>query len=218
MTDEARPRSASKIIALAVVAGLAASAVAIYVSSKPSGNTGRETADACEAKRGAARSVGDAATGDVAAMSASEPQSLQHLSFSGPDGGSLTLAGFSGKTLLINLWATWCAPCRAEMPAFDSLQSELGGDRFEVVAINVETGPDEKPRKFLTEIGIEHLAFYRDDTLGVFNDLKKRSLSLGLPVTLLVDRDGCLLANMNGPAEWGGEDAKRLIETALAGG
>ena len=79
----------------------------------------------------------------------------------------------------------------------------------------MEKGSDEKPKKFLAEIGVKHLAFYRDDTLGVFNDLKKRSLALGLPVTLLVDKDGCLLANMNGPAEWNSEDAKRFVRAAL---
>ena len=215
MTDNAKPRSASKIIAIAVLAGLAAGAVAVYVSNRPSGNTDTDVAGACAAKQAQAKALGEAATGDVAAMSASDPQQLTHLSFKGPDGKPMTLADFSGKTLLVNLWATWCAPCRAEMPAFDTLQSEMGSEKFEVVAINVEKGPDDKPKGFLDEIGIEHLAFYRDDTLGVFNDLKTRALALGLPVTLLVDGDGCLLANMNGPAEWAGEDAKRLIRAAL---
>lgn len=216
MTDETKPRSASRIITFAVLAGIVAGAVAVYVSNMPSGNNGAQIANACATKEELAKSMGEAATGDVAAMAASTPQSLEHLSFAGPEGKPLTLADFSGKTLLLNLWATWCAPCRAEMPAFDELQAELGSDRFEVVAINVEKGPDEKPKKFLNEIGIEKLAFYRDDTLGVFNDLKSRSLALGLPVTLLIDGEGCLLANMNGPAEWAGEDAKRFIRTALS--
>ena len=97
------------------------------------------------------------------------------------------------------------------MPALDALQKDTGGDDFEVVAVNVDTGGDEKPKKFLGEIGIENLAFYRDDTLELFNTLKRRGLALGLPVTLLVDREGCLMAHMNGPAEWAGEDARRLI-------
>lgn len=215
MTDDASSRSLPKIALWAVLAGLAAGAVAVYVSNQPSGNTDTQVAEACDAKTERANMAADAATGDVAAMVASAPQSLSHLSFNGPDGNPMTLANLSGKTLLVNLWATWCAPCRAEMPAFDTLQSELGNDRFEVVAINVEKGSDDKPKKFLADIGIEHLAFYRDDTLGVFNDLKKRSLALGLPVTLLVDDEGCLLANMNGPAEWAGDDAKRLISAVL---
>lgn len=217
MSDEAKPRSASRFIAFAVAAGLVAGAVAVYVSNRPSGNNGTELAGMCDGREALAKTVGEAATGDVAAMMAARPQSLGGLSFKGPEGETMTLAGLSGKTLLVNLWATWCAPCRAEMPAFDRLQAEMGGDNFEVVAINVEKGSDEKPRAFLDEIGVEHLAFYRDETLGVFNELKSRALVLGLPVTLLVDKDGCLLANMNGPAEWDGADAKRLIRTALDG-
>ena len=92
-----------------------------------------------------------------------------------------------GKTVLLNLWATWCAPCRDEMPALDALQKEMGGDDFEVVAVNVDTGDDTKPRKFLAETGVAALAYYRDNTLGLFNELKQRGLALGLPVTLLID-------------------------------
>jgi len=84
-----------------------------------------------------------------------------------------------------------------------------------VVAINVDRGGDEKPKAFLEETGIKSLAYYRDSSLGVFNELKTRGLALGLPVTLLVDEDGCLLAHMNGPAEWASEDAKRLIRAAV---
>ncbi|TIM93265.1 MAG: TlpA family protein disulfide reductase, partial [Mesorhizobium sp.] len=75
----------------------------------------------------------------------------------------------AGKTVLLNLWATWCAPCRAEMPALDALQKEKGGNTFEVVAVNVDTGDDAKPKKFLKEIGIETLGYYRDATMGLFN-------------------------------------------------
>ncbi len=222
MTEESKKPSASKFITLAAVAGLAAGAVAVYVSSTPSGNTGdkevavvEDAAGKCSAKEALAKSVAKAATGDVAAMTASTPQPLKHLAFNGPDGKPMTLDGLAGKVLLVNLWATWCAPCRAEMPDFDELQSKMGGEAFEVVAINVEKGSDDKPKAFLDEIGIKHLKFYRDDTIGVFNDLKKRGLALGLPVTLLVDEEGCLLANMNGPAKWAGEDAQRFIRAAL---
>jgi thiol-disulfide isomerase/thioredoxin len=117
--------------------------------------------------------------------------------------------------LLVNLWATWCAPCRHEMPALDELQREMGGEDFEVVAVNVETGDDAKPKAFLDEIGVDSLAFYRDNTVGLFNELKRRNLALGLPVTLLIDEEGCLLAHMNGPAEWASEDAKALIRAAM---
>ncbi|TYR34962.1 TlpA family protein disulfide reductase [Mesorhizobium microcysteis] len=211
-----------RLIALAIVAGMTAGAIGVYVMGAPSGNNAQvaaapdENAAACAAKAELAVTVGEAARGEVAAMmAASPPQSLTTLAFNAPDGAPMTVADLSGKTLLINLWATWCAPCRHEMPALNQLQKDMGSDAFEVVAVNVDTGGDEKPRAFLDETGVDALGYYRDSTLGLFNELKRRGLALGLPVTLLVDADGCLLANMNGPAEWASPDAKRLIEAAM---
>ena len=141
---------------------------------------------------------------------------LPDLVFDGPDGHKKTIADFSGKTLLVNLWATWCVPCREEMPALNALQKTLGSDRFEVVAINIDIGDDEKPKAFFDEIGVHDLAFYRDASMGVFNTLKKEGLAFGLPVTLLMDEKGCLISAMNGPAAWDSEDAKALINAAVA--
>jgi len=101
------------------------------------------------------------------------------------------------------------------MPALDALQKEKGGNAFEVVAVNVDAGDDTKPRKFLKDTGVATLGYYRDSTMALFNDLKTRGLALGLPVTMLVDGEGCLIAHMNGPAEWSGPDANRLVEAAL---
>lgn len=207
---------ASRLIALAIVAGMAAGALGVYVIGGAPGNNApgavAEGDAACAAKVDLARAAGEAAGGEVAAMLAADPpRSLAGLSFNAPDGSPMTLADLSGKTVLMNLWATWCAPCRHEMPALNRLQADLGDDTFEVVAVNVDTGGDEKPRRFLDETGVDALGYYRDATLGLFNDLKRRGLALGLPVTLLVDRDGCLLAHMNGPAEWASDDARRLI-------
>lgn len=227
MADRKKLMPTARLLLMAIVAGAFAGAIVVYASVTLSGNNGAspvQTAGAadnalCEARAERARTIADAATGEVAAMlPADPPQSLKGLAFNGPDGTPMTLADRGGKTLLINLWATWCAPCRAEMPALDALQKQMGGDRFEVVAVNVDTGGDEKPKNFLSEIGVESLGFYREPALDLFNDLKKRGLALGLPVTLLVDEDGCLLANMNGPAEWSSADAKRLIEAALPAG
>jgi thiol-disulfide isomerase/thioredoxin len=215
-----------RLILLALVAGALAGAVAVYVTSRPAGNNQAEPpaaavseADvaACAAKADKARSVAASAAGEVAAMlPADPPQSLKALAFNTPDGKPMTLGDRSGKTVLLNLWATWCFPCREEMPALNALQKELGSDKFEVIAVNVDTGDDTKPKKFLAETGIDTLGYYRDNTLSLFNELKTRGLALGLPVTLLIDADGCLLAHMNGPAHWASEDAKKLI--AAAGG
>ena len=230
MADGNRYFPAPRLILAALVAGVLAGAVAVYVSESGSGNnaasgsapaqaaTGGSKDDvACAAKSGRAKKVASAATGQVAALlPADPPQSLKSLAFNGPDGKPMTIADHAGKTVLLNLWATWCAPCRAEMPALDALQKEKGSDAFEVIAVNVDAGDDVKPKKFLGDIGIEKLGYYRDPTLALFNDVKTRGLALGLPVTMLIDGEGCLVAHMNGPAEWSGPDAKRLVDAALA--
>ena len=167
---------AGRLILLAVVAGALAGAVAVYVSERPRLATTRpkhaaaqvDDADvaACAAKADSAKTVAASATGEVAAMlPADPPQSLKSLAFNAPDGKPMTLADRAGKTVLLNLWATWCSPCREEMPALDALQKEMGSDNFEVVAVNVDTGDDVKPKKFLAETGIDALGYYRDNTL-----------------------------------------------------
>ncbi|MER9605007.1 TlpA disulfide reductase family protein [Mesorhizobium sp. M0243] len=224
MADGSRFFPAPRLILAALVAGALAGAVAVYVSESRSGNNAPAQAAVdeskddvgCAAKSDRAKKIAASATGEVAALlPADPPQSLKSLAFNGPDGKPMTLADHAGKTVLLNLWATWCAPCRAEMPALDALEKEKGSDSFEVVAVNVDAGDDVKPKKFLSDTGVETLDYYRDSTMALFNDLKKRGLALGLPVTMLIDGEGCLIAHMNGPAEWSGPDARRLIETAL---
>ncbi|UCI08843.1 thiol:disulfide interchange protein TlpA [Mesorhizobium sp. B1-1-8] len=215
---------ATRLVLAALAAGVLAGAVAVYVSESGYGNkapdkvaaTGSKDDVACEAKAERARQVAAKAVGQVAALQpADPPQSLKGLAFNGPDGKPMTIADHAGKTVLLNLWATWCAPCRAEMPALDALQKEKGSNAFEVVAVNVDTGDDAKPKKFLKDIGVEKLGYYRDPTIGLFNEVKTRGLALGLPVTMLIDSEGCLIAHMNGPAGWSSPDAKRLVEAAL---
>lgn len=209
-----------KLILFAGFAGLLAGAVAVYVMERPSGNvvptitseTNAAGNDQCSLSKEQIASLTSAATGAVAAMQpADKPISLVNMQFDAPDGSKITIGDKKGKTLLVNLWASWCAPCREEMPELDQLQAEQGSDDFEVIAINIDTGDDSKPKKFLNEIGVQKLGFYRDATMGVFNDLKRKSLAFGLPVTLLIDETGCQVASMNGPANWAGADAVRLI-------
>ncbi|MDX8499428.1 TlpA disulfide reductase family protein [Mesorhizobium sp. VK4C] len=225
MADGNKFFPAPRLILAALVAGVLAGAVAVYVSESGSGNNAPDqvaAADsgkddvACKAKGERAKQVAAKAVGQVAALQpADPPQSLKSLAFNRPDGKPMTIADHAGKTVLLNLWATWCAPCRAEMPALDALQKEKGSDAFEVVAVNVDTGDDAKPKKFLKEIGVETLGYYRDPTIALFNEVKTRGLALGLPVTMLIDGEGCLIAHMNGPAEWSSPDAKRLVDAAL---
>ncbi len=201
-------------MAIGLVAALGAAG--IYVTGALSGN-GTTSGSACAAAIAEGKALKPLMAGDVAAMAKrSQANDLSGLGFNDGSGTAMTLADTGATTRLVNLWATWCAPCREEMPALDRLQAEMGGEEFEVVAISVDGGSDAKPRKFFEEIGIEHLAFYHDPTIGVFNELKKESLAFGLPVTLLVDESNCVIANMNGPADWASPDAFRLIEAAIA--
>ena len=201
------------LILLAALVLLGAGGFGLYAMR--SGGDNSVVVSTCADKVGAGKAIAANATGEVAAMSAIDPRDLSALAFTGPDGQAMTLADFRGKTVLLNLWATWCAPCRAEMPALDELQGARGGNNFEVVALNMDHGDNDKPQQFFAEIGIRNLAHYRDASLKSFNTLKGEGLVLGLPVTMLVDKDGCALAAMNGPAHWSGDDAMRFVDAAV---
>ncbi|HEX5935248.1 MAG TPA: TlpA disulfide reductase family protein [Pseudorhizobium sp.] len=205
----------ARLILIAALAGLMAGAVAVYVRNAGSGNAELAgAAGACEGTAEIARKVDELAKGEVAAMASASPPRPVQLSFKGPEGQDLKTADFAGKTVLLNLWATWCGPCREEMPALNNLQKDMGDEDFEVVAVNIDTGSDEKPKTFLSETGVDALGYYRDSSMGVFNTMKKEGLAFGLPVTLILDRQGCLVSAMNGPAAWDSPDAKALIAAA----
>lgn len=156
------------------------------------------------------------AGGDVASFKALDrPYSVADLKFNDAEGKPLSMADWNGKTVLFNLWATWCAPCRAEMPALESLNRDIGGESFEVVPVSIDQGEADKPKRFYEEIGLKDVRFFHDPELSTFNSLKRNGLAFGLPATLLVSKQGCVLGTLNGPAEWGGEDAKKLVRTAL---
>ncbi|WP_064697561.1 thiol:disulfide interchange protein TlpA [Rhizobium aegyptiacum] len=206
-----------KLIAIAAVAGVVAGAAAVYVKETGIGNGVGDSASAeCPLAKERAANLTPLMKGQVAAMvAANEPRKLSAVTFNGPDGKPLKLDHFAGKTVLLNLWATWCVPCREEMPALNTLEKEMGSEKFEVVTVNIDSGDDEKPKTFLAETGVDALQLYRDNTIGVFNSLKKEGLAFGLPVTLLLDDEGCLISAMNGPAAWDSEDAKALIKGAI---
>ncbi|MDQ0456535.1 thiol:disulfide interchange protein TlpA [Rhizobium paknamense] len=207
-----------KLIAIAAIAGLIAGAVAVYVKETGSGN-GAETAAAkgCEAAKVMADALQPLAKGEIAALvAANPPRPITGLAFKDAAGADRGLDDLKGRILLVNLWATWCVPCREEMPALNRLQAAKGNDAFGIVAINIDSGGDEKPKAFLADNGIDHLGFYRDSSMGVFNALKKQGLAFGLPVTLILDRKGCLIGSMNGPAAWDSNDAKALIDRLTA--
>ncbi|AZU02936.1 redoxin domain-containing protein [Glycocaulis alkaliphilus] len=126
------------------------------------------------------------------------------------EGEEITLADRRGKLVLVNFWATWCAPCVVEMPELDALQARLGSDDFEVMAISMDRTMDEA-RRFYEENALEHLALYHDPALR----LAMAAGSRGLPTTILYDRHGGEIGRLTGEAAWASDDAIALIEAAL---
>ena len=203
------------LFVLAAVAGAIAGALAVYFTALGHGNQTLVAGD-CAPALTVAKRLAPLAHGELAAFRAADPPAkLDELAFKAPDGADVSLASFQGKTVLLNLWATWCAPCRSEMPALDRLQTAKGSDRFQVVAVNVDLRNPERAKAFLDETGVKNLAFYSDPTSGIFAKLKKNGLAFGLPTTVLIDGKGCRLGVIEGPAAWDSADAGALIAAAV---
>ena len=216
MTEQTPPtRSRPRIpMALAtVVLGVGLATVAIYVMRGLQGNASGDPV--CRPAVNLAQKLKPLAQGEVAALTmASEPLRVPDLTFDDASGKSRKLSEFRGRTLLVNLWATWCVPCRKEMPALDQLQAKLGGPKFEVVAINIDTRDPEKPKDFLKDGGLTNLSYFYDNSAKVFQDLKAAGRALGMPTSMLVDGSGCEIATIAGPAEWASDDAVKLVKAA----
>jgi thiol-disulfide isomerase/thioredoxin len=177
----------------------------------------RNAADgACTGAVALAQRMAPLARGEVAAFAVADvPLRLPNLAFKDAAGNERHLADWRGRTVLFNLWATWCVPCRKEMPALDTLEQKLGGPGFEVVAVNIDTRDPAKPRAWLKDVGIARLGYYSDASARVFQDLKSIGRATGMPTTLLVDAVGCEIGTVAGPAEWASEDAVKLVTAAL---
>ncbi len=202
------------LVVAAVLIGAAAGFAGIYGF----GGLHREAGDpTCRGAVDLARKIAPLVHGEVAALTmATTPLKLPDLTFKDGEGKERKLSDWRGKTVLVNLWATWCVPCRKEMPALDGLQAKLAGPNFQVVAINIDTRDPEKPKKFLTDAGLTRLGYFTDENAKVFQDLKSIGRALGMPTSVLVDPKGCEIGTIAGPAEWNSDDAIKLITAALA--
>ena len=219
MSEQSAPPHpvARRYRAVAVVAAIAILAVlaGVYGMERLRSNP---AAAACEPAVKIAARIAPLVHGEIAALAvAHKPFRVPDLSFKDAEGRERTLADWRGRTVLLNLWATWCVPCRKEMPALDALQADLGGTGFEVVAVNIDTRDAEKPLNFLKDAGVKHLAYYSDQSAKVFQDLKSAGKAFGMPTTLIVDRSGCEIGEMAGPAEWASPDGVKLVSAALGG-
>ena len=208
-----RNRRLMVAVGLGLVAGIAI-AGAVYGIGGFQRNAGDTE---CKAAVDLARRIAPLVHGEVAGLVVAErPLRLPDFTVRDAAGQERKLSDWSGRTVLLNLWATWCVPCRKEMPALDALEGKLGGPAFEVVTVNIDTRDPDKPKNWLKEVGIDRLRYYADPSAKVFQDLKALGRAIGMPTTLLVDPNGCEIATIAGPAEWASDDAVKLITAALA--
>ena len=211
--------SSSRKKALGIVAiGLAVALSGVYAML---GNNGNEEVVGKTKGVDAATSAGSAttelnkslSTGALAAFVFKKDRpAVVTGEFKDGDGKTMDMGNWKGRVALVNLWATWCGPCRAEMPHLAKLQELYGGDQFEVVALSVDLKGAEASAAFLKEIKADNLALYVDKTTKAMRKLG----AIGLPLTVLVDRKGREIGRLLGPADWAGEEARRLIEAAIA--
>jgi thiol-disulfide isomerase/thioredoxin len=200
MNDPKRNRNSLIYVALlAFIAG----GIGIYLSGDAPRKEVAESRDGFKAF----------AVGPMAAflVKADRP-AVPNLAFKDSSGADIKLSKWQGRVVLLNLWATWCAPCRKEMPTLNDVQKQLGTKDFEVVALSVDRKGLEASSAFLKETGADSLGLYVDATTQSLEDLQ----AFGLPVTLLIDRKGREIGRLLGPAEWNSAEAIALMKAAIA--
>ena len=140
-----------------------------------------------------------------------EPSEVSQIAFTDPEGGEHRLADWQGKIVLVNFWATWCAPCRKEMPMLDALQAEFGGEDFEIVTI--ATGRNLLPgiTRFFDEVGVTRLPILLDPK----QELAREMAVFGLPISIILNRDGLEIARLRGDAEWDSESARAIVAALI---
>ena len=213
--DSLPPRRRNVLLAVLGALAVVAAGAVLYGTVAPAG---KAVSDCPADSAKLAARLAPFAKGELAALQlSSEPRRAIQVAFERDGGAKLTVADFKGRPILLNLWATWCIPCRAEMPALDRLQAAKGGPGFEVVAVNVDTARLERRAAFLDGVGVKSLTRYADPSGDAFETLHKDGKALGLPVTLVIDKDGCEVGAVEGSAKWDSAEAKALVETLKGG-
>ena len=160
----------------------------------------------------AAEGIADLRDGDMRKLNLSEPVALPEVPFEAEDGTEMTLAAYEGRIVVLNFWATWCAPCRHEMPTLSALQAGMGGEDLAVVTIATGRNPAPAMRDFFAEIGVDNLPLHRDPQQALARNLGV----LGLPVTLILDREGREIGRLQGDADWNSESAQAILAALIA--
>jgi thiol-disulfide isomerase/thioredoxin len=214
MTDQAPRPSRLKprrVLVIALFCAAIALAVTLWV-----GNNSTQAAS-CPANTEDAARLDAAALGELAAVNGTGAgRSYADMALQDAAGAPLTVASFAGKRLLINFWASWCVPCREEMPALNALAEKYNSDAFMVLPVNTGEIDVAKASAFLAEGNWANLPLYAEaNSFEIINRLKTSAVSAGLPASVLVDEKGCELAVLQGPAEWDSPDGHGLIEAFL---
>jgi thiol-disulfide isomerase/thioredoxin len=140
------------------------------------------------------------------------PRAVDTASFTAADGTDMTLDAYRGQVVVLNFWATWCPPCRKEMPMLDALNRDMGGDDFRVVTVATGRNSPTAMERFFAEAQIETLPLHNDPTMAMARGMGV----LGLPVTVVLDRAGREVARMQGEATWDGDSARALVAAIIA--
>ncbi|MBG1233699.1 TlpA family protein disulfide reductase [Aestuariivirga litoralis] len=140
-----------------------------------------------------------------------QPKDLAPFAMVDASGAPKDISALKGKVTLLNLWATWCAPCRKEMPELAKLQKEMGGPDFQVVELSEDLKGYQASADFLKQVGADNLTLYADQKATALDAVK----APGLPVTLLLNREGQEVGRLLGPAPWASDEAKAIIKAAI---
>lgn len=200
-----------------VLIALISAAVAL-VLTLVLGNFLPAQAKQCDAQVVRGQKIDSAAVGMLAALTGTgEGRGYADMAFKDDAGAAKTIGDFAGKKLLVNFWASWCVPCREEMPALSAIATQYNSEQFMVLPINLDIGEGgpEKAKKFLADEQLANLPLYADSTFSAFERLKQQAVAIGLPATLLLDEKGCELAVLQGPAEWDSADGRNVIDTLI---
>ena len=214
-TSEVKPGTGNRQRALAIIAFLGCMAAIYLMFGSGRNDTPPALAPAVQqsgAEPAPGRITKAFSRGAVAGFLVNnERPAVPAVAFQDGSGKRRSLAEWRGRVVLLNLWATWCAPCRKEMPELAGLQTELGSPDFEVVALSLDRGGAEPAVSFLAEIGAVALKVYVDPTGKALHALS----AIGLPATILIDRQGGEIGRLLGPARWASPEAVALIQAAL---
>lgn len=197
--------------------------IGVYVMLGPIGNILNSAANsnsevaACSLSDQQKLALDKSAQGDVAGMRVLDKAfDVKQIAFNDTNGQPKKVGDYKGQKLFLHFWATWCPPCRDEMPLVEQLHNEKKDQGLVVLPVSIDLGDDQLPKAFYKQTGLKDLPFYHDGTMDSFNILRKNAIALGMPTTLLVDDKGCGIAVMSGPAHWNSSDSYALMDTFLS--